>query len=174
VRFDQPHDRVIFQRDLGAATPPSANAAVWSYLCSQADAKLRQLVQTSVSERVRDAIDSRMAEGVSLAGLHIASIARGLGIGERTLRRELAAQGSSFRALVDEARRQRARTALTRGVALSEAASFAGFADASAFSHACRRWFGKPPSALSNGDESALVRDTARVDASRSRGTSTR
>jgi AraC-like DNA-binding protein len=82
-----------------------------------------------------------------------------IGTTERTLRRNLAAASGagSFRDLVDDARRMRAERLLKSrdsgrpGMesSITEIAFELGFSDASSFTHACRRWFGVPPSRCS-------------------------
>lgn len=153
LRFDQPHDRVVLRRELCEAVPPSGNAALWARLCARAEVRRRQLAPASMRERVGLQLDAQLPEH-SVAALSIRQAARSLGTSERSLRRALHEEGTTYRALCDALRRQRAEHALARGVSLSEAAFHAGFADASAFTHACRRWFGKPPSALSKSSRS--------------------
>mgnify|MGYP001024096153 FL=1 len=66
---------------------------------------------------------------------------------ERSLRRQLAEQGSSVRALADEARRERAIALMERGrVNLDAIAEELGYGNASAFGRAFRRWTGETPS----------------------------
>jgi AraC-like DNA-binding protein len=87
----------------------------------------------------------RAAEGAPT----IDAIAAELGTSERTLRRRLRDHGVTFRALVDEVRRERARALVAGGGRpLIEVALEVGFSDASAFSHAFRRWFGHAPREL--------------------------
>jgi AraC-like DNA-binding protein len=65
---------------------------------------------------------------------------------ERTLQRRLKAEGTSFDAIRDEVRRELAQTHLAqRNVPLSHIAEMLGYAEASAFTRACRRWFGEAP-----------------------------
>jgi len=64
----------------------------------------------------------------------------------RTLRRQLAAEGTSFRALADEVRRARADALLAEGrLSVEQIGVELGYADAAAFSHAFRRWTGVSP-----------------------------
>ncbi|HWM89112.1 MAG TPA: helix-turn-helix domain-containing protein, partial [Kofleriaceae bacterium] len=68
---------------------------------------------------------------------------------ERTLRRRLRGERSSFRALLDQVRRARAAELLADSSApLTEVAMAAGFADVSALGHAWQRWFGAAPSSM--------------------------
>lgn len=75
-----------------------------------------------------------------------ADLARAFGLHERTLQRRLQAEGTSFEALRDEARRDWAHMLLAqRNVPLSHVAEVLGYAETSAFTRASRRWFGASP-----------------------------
>lgn len=143
LEFDAEVDEVVYPRAPFDGAPPAASPALWQYLCAQADAEVASLAPRPLVDRVRDAIDRAFAEG---RAPEMALIAATLGATERTLRRALA--GRSFRSLVDDARRDRARAALATEAPITRIAFDAGFSDASAFTHACRRWFGQSPSEL--------------------------
>jgi AraC-like DNA-binding protein len=75
-----------------------------------------------------------------------ADVARAFGLHERTLQRRLKAEGTSFEALRDEARRDWAQALLLQGnVPLAHIAEVLGYAEASAFTRASQRWFGAAP-----------------------------
>lgn len=79
----------------------------------------------------------------------LAQVAASLNLSERTLRRQLAQQGLSYRQLLDEGRRSRALDLMTSGYRpINEVAAAVGFADARAFGRAFKRWTGHPPSRL--------------------------
>jgi AraC-like DNA-binding protein len=69
-------------------------------------------------------------------------IASACGLGVRALREALGREGTSFRRLLDEARRDLAREHLQRGLSVTETCYLLGFSEPAAFQHACRRWFG--------------------------------
>lgn len=73
-------------------------------------------------------------------------VARDLGIGASTLRRRLAAEGHSFRALVRHARLRAARRMLDGGASSLAAAEAAGYASRSHFARRYRQTFGVSPS----------------------------
>ncbi len=78
----------------------------------------------------------------------LATVAARLGLGERTLQRRLRSAGVTFRALVDDVRREHAVAQLAMpGVSVAEVAFSLGFSGTSAFHHAFRRWTGLSPSA---------------------------
>lgn len=79
----------------------------------------------------------------------VAALACDLNLGERTLRRRLAALGVSWRALLDQVRREHALELLQRAaVPVHDVASATGFGDARAFRRAFRRWTGARPTDL--------------------------
>ena len=64
----------------------------------------------------------------------------------RTLRRQLAAEGTTFKAITDEIREALAVELLTAGgLSLEQVASRLGYHDAAGFSRAFRRWTGATP-----------------------------
>ncbi len=74
-------------------------------------------------------------------------VARALGVSPRTLRRRLTESGTSYQALFDEVRAERAAVLLTRrALPVEQVADRLGFAEAASFIHAFRRWYGTTPS----------------------------
>jgi AraC-like DNA-binding protein len=75
-----------------------------------------------------------------------ADLARALGLHERTLQRRLQAEGTTFEALRDDVRRELAQAYLAqRNIPLAHIAEMLGYAEPSAFTRACQRWFGVAP-----------------------------
>ncbi len=71
------------------------------------------------------------------------TVARALGVSRRTLVRRLAETGTSFHNLLDREMQTRAQNWLAAGDHThAEIAEHLGYADATSFSRACRRWFG--------------------------------
>jgi AraC-like DNA-binding protein len=65
---------------------------------------------------------------------------------ERTLQRRLEAEGASFRAILDETRKELAQRYFKQGnLALAHIAYLLGFNDQSSFFRAAKRWFGMTP-----------------------------
>ncbi|MDQ8038704.1 MAG: helix-turn-helix transcriptional regulator, partial [Pedobacter sp.] len=74
------------------------------------------------------------------------TVARHMGISPSTLQRRLAAEGASFRQLLNDTRRDLAeRYLLESGRPIKEVAYSLGFADLSNFTRAFRSWFGQSP-----------------------------
>lgn len=75
-----------------------------------------------------------------------ASVAAELKLSERSLRRRLTEEGTSFRELLQEARQERAETMLSKsGISLAVAAEQLGYSDTAAFSRAFKEWTGVSP-----------------------------
>ncbi len=91
-------------------------------------------------DRVRDVV----RVGGARANAQQADVAATLGMSERTLRRQLACAGRSFRDVLDEALADQAR-ALLVDRSVDDVAAELGYAEPSAFRRAWRRWYGGTP-----------------------------
>ena len=70
-------------------------------------------------------------------------------LSDRTLKRRLRLEGTSFQARLDEARRCRANDLMSAGrLNLGEIAHVLGYSDPAAFTRAFKRWTGGRPSDL--------------------------
>ncbi|WP_405490332.1 helix-turn-helix transcriptional regulator [Nocardia sp. NBC_00511] len=75
-----------------------------------------------------------------------ATLARELGLSQRTLRRRLLDEQTSYRALVDEVRDTLAMELLaTTQLSIEQIAHRLGYSETSAFHHAFTRWHNAPP-----------------------------
>ncbi|WP_337055973.1 AraC family transcriptional regulator [Pseudomonas sp. USHLN015] len=142
--FGQPHDALVLPRELLGRPLGSASPRVFEVLLQEAALQLEQLVENQLLERVRYWLALHMERGECT----LAACAAALGLGRSALQRSLAEQGSSFRALHDEARRMRARELLAEGQGIREVARACGFAELSPFYRAFRRWEGVTPRGL--------------------------
>lgn len=91
---------------------------------------------------VRRVLAARIGRGIP----EIDDVARQLAVAPRTLQRRLAAEGMSFKELVDLVRRDAAERLLAdRSLAVAEIAYLLGFSEPGAFHRAFRRWHGVTP-----------------------------
>lgn len=120
--------------------PRLANPALAAHLRAEAEARLRLRAPERLSPEVRAEIEYQLSAGAEVTS---SGVAGALGLSERTLRRRLLAEGTSFRALACEGRAEAAEV-LLRHTALSvtDIALQVGFADSAALAHALRRRFG--------------------------------
>ncbi len=124
--------------------PQTSNAELNAYLERQAQARLAALgTASSIATRVREVIVRELPSGPP--GMQ--RVAKRLGQSERTIRRWLDDEGTSFRDQIDLVRKARAEELLPdRAIPLSQVAFLLGFSDPAAFSRAFRRWFDESPS----------------------------
>ncbi|MEV2234330.1 AraC family transcriptional regulator [Streptomyces phaeochromogenes] len=104
---------------------------------STAAAQVRRLLGQSLPDRMPDPQD----------------VAAGLAVSTQTLRRRLAAEGTSFQQIRDQLRRDVAIAALATGsVSIEDISQQLGFSEPSAFHRAFKRWTGSAPRSYQPGD----------------------
>ena len=123
---------------------PQANEHTAAFAQQQCRELMEQRhARTGWSGRVRDMLLARPSEPPNAE-----QVARQLGMGSRTLRHRLAAEGTSFRELLDEVRQRLAEEMLISGrLTVAETAQRLGYLELSSFSQAFRRWNGVGPRA---------------------------
>lgn len=142
VRFDQPAHRLGCATELLSASLSGANPGLVRVYEAQCEELLARMDQGApVAEKVRVILEG--CEGAFPAHDETAGL---LALSPRTLRRRLADENTSFQALLDGVRSERAVKYLreTR-LPLSSIAYMLGFNDASNFRRAFQRWTGNPP-----------------------------
>jgi AraC-like DNA-binding protein len=146
LRFDQPEHRILF------------DAAILELPCGQGDPVARQLAReqcerelaalgaTDPLAQVRALLPA--GPGADTSGFRTQDeVAHEMGVSARTLKRRLAEHGTTFRALLDQARRDRATLLLRDGkLGVDEIGALLGYADPANFGRAFRRWTGTSPS----------------------------
>jgi AraC-like DNA-binding protein len=141
VEFDAELDLVSFARDDCMRPLDTANADLARVNDEIARQYLEQLDRSSLRDRVRECLMLRLAQGELVAE----DIAAALHLSLRSLQRHLADEGSSYDQMLDETRLELARSYLRGHYSISEIAYLLGYADASCFSRAFRRWTGQTP-----------------------------
>ncbi len=133
---------LIFPAELINQPMPAADpqtAAICIRQCEQLLNKRRTRLGVAAEVRMRIIADSARMPSMS-------EIAKDLCVTERTLHRKLTAEGTSFRALLDEVRTTLAAELLGSGFTVEETARRLGYSETAAFSRAYTRWNGHPPS----------------------------
>lgn len=143
VHFGRPRNLLAWDRDFLDHPMPQADELTARMLERQCRELLRRRREARGTAAV---IRSRLLRDPSrIPGLD--TLARELHVDERTLRRRLAKEGTSFRTILDQVLQKTAADLLTRGnLPVAEVAHRLGYADTSAFTHAFTRWHGEPPS----------------------------
>jgi AraC-like DNA-binding protein len=123
--------------------PRGGDPLLAQYFGRMADDALTRIAPTdSWSARVAAGISNRLASGLPT----LAAVAKELGISERTARRRLADEKTSFGELTQRVQRERAAELLASRHPIRDIAFAIGFADVTSFCRAYRRWTGKAPS----------------------------
>ncbi|MET8422733.1 AraC family transcriptional regulator [Nocardia sp. NPDC004860] len=139
---------------------PQANEHTWAMCLAQCTELVsRRRARTGIAAEVRELLVPRGGLDGFAVPPGIDSVARDLNMSTRTLRRHLDAAGTSYRQLLDEVRRALAEEMLTATpLSVSDVAIRLGYAEASTFIHAFKRWTGTTPSAYRRGAVTPSVR----------------
>jgi AraC-like DNA-binding protein len=142
LEFDAAQTEITFDDTVLDTRMQNANELFFAIFQQQVERALARLpAATRTSEAVRATVRGALSGGTCT----LAGTARAIGVSTRTMQRRLQAEGTSFAEVVDALRREMAVAYLDRGVAIPEVASLLGYADATAFHHAFRRWTGSSP-----------------------------
>lgn len=150
IRFQQPTNAILFDRAVAELPLTTAQPEVARYLEQLARAKLQALeARDALDQDLVASVRAAVREGAEKGEINLASVARSLGMSDRSLQRALAKEGLEFRGLVDEARWAVAAPLLTGSeLSVEEIAERLGYSDAKAFRRAFRRWAGVAPGEL--------------------------
>jgi AraC-like DNA-binding protein len=141
VRFGAERNTLVFAARWLAMPIPAADPFLRRMLVERIQHEAASLGEPA-ADRVRRVMRSLVAGG----RFSVASAAAAFGIDRRTLARRLSASGTSFRALLDEARHGEAQRLLrSTAVPMAEIASRLGYSDTATFTRAFRRWAGTSP-----------------------------
>lgn len=141
VRFGAERDALYFDGallDLPLERSDTAyHALIRRYLHSEREA---------LGGRVADIARREVARQMELGLCSLESVAHALKMEPRSLQRRMKAEGSSFRELVDDWRRDRAMSLVTQTrLPLSDVADALGYAHQAVFTRAFSRWYGQAP-----------------------------
>lgn len=140
-KFNQPAMGIMLDRNVLDSWRPGGSSQM-------RDIAEKYLIERSVTQdKVYTKSVASMARSLMRGGEFTPEqTAKALGVHARTLQRRLRDEGTSFEKIKDDARREWAESLLVQpSVSLSQIALMLGYADPSAFSRSCRRWFGEAP-----------------------------
>jgi AraC-like DNA-binding protein len=142
VVFDAPRNAIVADAALLDRPLPQADPHTMRVCERECRALVARRVSGRFAGRVCELLMRRQNVvpdmSIAAAELHVST---------RTLHRRLAMEGTSFRRLLDEVRHVLAIEMLTAGIGVEQAAVRLGYADATAFIRAFRRWTGGTPGA---------------------------
>jgi len=143
LRFDADRTEIVFNKNWLEHVPPGADAELHRGLQSKI-AIQEMLRPDDWAEHIRRVLRTMVVSGTASE----TQVARLLSISTRSLRRQLTAQDTSFRELLEEVRYEVSRQLLVdTDMNTAEVAESLAYADASAFTRAFRRWTDSPPGA---------------------------
>ena len=138
VRFKAPRNTIVFRTSDLELPFATYNPELLAALNPRVDREIEWLkMQQTTSSRAKWVLKQ------SLGGHHtdIDEVAKELGMSRRTLQRRIAEEGSSFRQLLSDARRELARIYLQHpSLGLNQAASLLGYENPNSFLRAFRAW----------------------------------
>ena len=148
IVFDQKRNMIRLPRGMLDERLPQADEHTLAICVAQCEQILeRRSRRRGLSAAVR-------AELLSAPGNmpNFEDVASSMGLHPRTVRRRLAAEGTSFRALTNEVRAALAAELLSQvGLTVEEVARRLGYSETAAFNHAFSRWYGLAPTEYRRG-----------------------
>ncbi len=142
VRFNANANRLLLAADDLALPLPTYNPVLEALHAQFASQCLTRLDDKKISRMTGELIASKLLGWEPRRE----EIARLLCMGDRTLRRRLEEEGTSFQKILDDKRRELAQQYLSQQrYSVGETAYMLGFADQGTLFRACRRWFNVSP-----------------------------
>lgn len=136
VEFGAPANVLVFSQGLLRRRLPEVDALA-------RDIAIRFMSGHDRRNAFADAVSELIVRSLPAGAAGLEDIARLLMMHPRAVQRELAATGTTFEAMVDDARRDLTTTLLAnRGVSLSAVARQIGYSEQSTLTRSCHRWFG--------------------------------
>ena len=145
IEYGAPCNSLAFHARFLTRPLPQANPVTVS-MCEQMCRQLmaRRRVRLGTAELIRHYL-AAWPDGTAP---DLPQVAQMVKLSERTLKRRLREEGTTFTRLLSEYRGSKARDLMAdRTLSLTEIADRLGFSDLSSFSQAFKRWFGAAPSA---------------------------
>ena len=136
-------DALVIPREALDDKPGGANDVLSTYFATAAEQALQRVASAgSWSGQIARIVSASLGSGIPT----LVKVAKALGTTERTARRRLSSEGTTYDALVSRVQQEQATELLASDTPIRDIAFALGFSDATAFSRAYKRWTGKAPS----------------------------
>lgn len=141
VEFSQPLNALLFSPELLNQPMPQRDAQAAGYLRQQCEQLLANFnKQGGFIDKVRNLVLQNPGEFPS-----IKEVAELLFLSERSLRRRLAEEDSSYQDILNETRCELAKQYLQSGLSVEQTSELLNYSETANFSHAFKRWTGLSP-----------------------------
>jgi AraC-like DNA-binding protein len=161
LRFGASHDSILFDSEELLQPLSMANEALAKLHDSFAKAQLDLLNDFTMVCRIRALITERLSQRQAQAQCDMESIAAALNISKRTLQRALEKDGTQFKDVLNDVRRELADFYLRHShFNMKHVTYLLGFHDHSSFHKACLRWFRMTPGQYRACQESLEAKQT--------------
>lgn len=142
VEFNAQEYSVVLKRGVASEPIPTANPAQFAMMRARQEKILASYMQRDnlvfrVEQKIREIIDLEKPKQ--------AIIASALGLSERSMRRYLNEQKTSFKHIFEGVKRDLAAVRLAEGWTISQIAHSLWYSDQAAFTRAYKKWHGVPP-----------------------------
>ncbi len=145
VKFSQPVSRISFYITDARRPFTAANRELAVSSDQILEDMIRYLTQSDIISQVKRAIINNLPSGTPSEE----DIAKEVFVSSRTLQRKLSNEGTNFRTLVLEVRRELAEKYIAdKTMPLAEISYMLGFSDTSSFSRAFKQWTGNSPASF--------------------------
>ncbi|MCF4998200.1 helix-turn-helix domain-containing protein [Pseudomonas syringae] len=155
LQFSAEHNQLRLSLESLAQRNPQHCPSTWRHLLQLCERELEQLTRTrSLRERITQLLGPLLNGGREP---DLEEVAARLKLPTWTLRRKLAEEGTQFRAILNDTRRDLAMTYIRdTELAFGEIAYLLGFASAEAFQRAFKRWNGQTPGEFRRGHRNSV------------------
>lgn len=144
VIFEAPVDSMDLPKDVLLEQLPTANID----MARASEALIASYLASLDRSEIAISVKAKLVEMLPSGGVTERAVADALHMSLRSLQRKLAAEGTSFKAILDETRRDLAVQYVQQSrFSVSEITYLLGFSEPSNFSRAFKRWTGRSPSA---------------------------
>lgn len=143
VRFNCARNAMVIDGATLNKVNSSSNLRLYTLLRELAERLLsEQQASTDIVQRISSEIEVRLPGGA----FDLESIAKAMGLTQRSVRTRLATSETSFSTILDQTRQRLATQYLIdTDLPLSTVSHLLGFSELSAFTRAARRWYGEAP-----------------------------
>jgi AraC-like DNA-binding protein len=138
LRFDAPHDLMVFDEAVLALPMVNRNAQLLAVLLPGLE---KAVGQDDEARTLADDVRALLSEAICGDRPAIAKVARSLRMSPRTMQRRLGELGTTYQEVLDDVRRQSARRLLANtDLAIGEVAFLLGFEEVNSFTRAFQAW----------------------------------